>query len=455
MNGPEDFSRKDTKNLWERVTPVLLPVLAAATVALAIWGVYTYRENARYKRMMEMSYRRAVQNASVNLANISTDLAKGMYAGTAPQLSQISSRLWKEASFAKSSLCSLPIAEMHLDNTSRFLSQVGEYAMYLSRKSHITQKERADFQHMREYADRLSQQVDELDNQLEQGEITFAQIKARLPDSDKGEAPAVTSTSLDAMEGGFTGYPSLLYDGPFSDHILDKSPAMLKGKRAVTEEEARQKAQLAAGENTDLSHTRQEDSHLPCYVFYSDGRSVAVTRNGGYLCYMTGPKPDSIEIRLSPEEALDAARKYLQNLGIQSMKDTYYEIHDGVMTVNFAFMAHDILCYTDLIKTDVSMETGEILALDARGYLVNHHARTFGQPRLSEEQARISLSPLLTAEPGRLTLIPTPGKQEILAYEFKSVGSGGDSVLVYINADTGAEEQLLLLIENENGVLTK
>jgi hypothetical protein len=89
---------------------------------------------------MENGYRRAVQEAATNLSNISTDLVKGMYCGSPAQLSQVSAKLWKEASSAKSAISVLPVAELHLDKTNRFLSQVGDYAMVLSRKSANGQK---------------------------------------------------------------------------------------------------------------------------------------------------------------------------------------------------------------------------------------------------------------------------------------------------------------------------
>ena len=54
----------------------------------------------------------------------------------------------------------------------------------------------------------------------------------------------------------------------------------------------------------------------------------------------------------------------------------------------------------------------------------------------------------------RLALIPSPGQNELLTYEFKCLGRNNQNVLVYVNATTGEEEQILILVINENGVLT-
>ena len=53
-----------------------------------------------------------------------------------------------------------------------------------------------------------------------------------------------------------------------------------------------------------------------------------------------------------------------------------------------------------------------------------------------------------------LAIIPTEWKTEIFCYEFK--GKINDTeFLVYINAETGKEENILVIIDTANGVLTQ
>lgn len=447
------------------VSRILVALLAGMVAVLGVWGGYTYWKNVQYRRGMELGYRMAVQEAATNLSNISTDLVKGLYAGTPAQLSQISAKLWKEASSAKSAISTLPVAELHLDNTHQFLSQVGDYALYLSRKTSngetLTMEERENFLKLREYAERLSEAMDELDEQLESGAVTFADIEklvAQGMDTDDldDEMPViVTDSSLDAMEGGFSGYPSLIYDGPFSDHILDKTPILTQTAATIDMDEARRIAQSVA-EGKNIEYNREENSSLPCYVFYSDECSIAITKHGGELCYLICPKGDEdFALNLSPQQAIAEAQSFLKEQGLTSMAETYYEVDDGIITINFAYEQDGVRCYTDLIKVSVSMENGDILSYDARGYWVNHQQRSLAEPAISVEQARKVLSPQLTAESSRLALIPTDGENEALCWEFRCEGTAGDHVMVYINAATGAEQQILLLIEDEDGVLTK
>lgn len=470
---------------------ILFGILLALATGLAIWASYNHIQVNAYRDALQSTYYRAADLAADNLSNLSSDLVKGMYAGTSPQLSMISSKMWKESAAAKSALSSLPINSSTLENTNRFLSQAGDYAMYLSRKTangeELTDEEREQFASLREYADRLSGQMDALACSLQNGELTIEQLMSEevtAPSTQQqepseqqdGQTVSVSTqpqeasdqpeqsepseqqdaSHLQQMEDSFMGYPTLIYDGPFSDHLLERTPQMTQGKAEITAEQARIIAANAAGK--ELPEMREENSTLPSYVFH-DGQStsVAITKNGGYLCYLITDKPDNLTAKLSYEQAVSKAQEYLASQGYSSMKDTYYETDNGVMTLNFAYYdaSTQTVCYTDLIKVEVSLQDGSIVGLDARGYLVNHHEREIAAPALTVEQAEQSLSDALTVESVRPALIPTSGQNEAATYEFLCSSDTGDRILCYVNSQTGAEEQLLILLETPNGTLTK
>ncbi len=95
---------------------------------------------------------------------------------------------------------------------------------------------------------------------------------------------------------------------------------------------------------------------------------------------------------------------------------------------------------------------GEIVSYCASGYIMNHTKRELSTPKLTEDQARSQLSPELKIQSSRIALIPTAGKNEVLTYEFRCT-AGERTVLVYINCDTGLEEQLYIVMKDDNGVL--
>ena len=101
------------------------------------------------------------------------------------------------------------------------------------------------------------------------------------------------------------------------------------------------------------------------------------------------------------------------------------------------------------------METGKAVAVDSRGYLMNHREREAEKERLSEKKCRKILSPYLSVISSKLTFIPLETGKEALCYEFRCKDSDNREMLVYINAVSGKEENILLLLYSDGGVLTK
>ena len=234
---------------------------------------------------------------------------------------------------------------------------------------------------------------------------------------------------------------------------------MTEHAEEVTREEARAIAQGFLGEDTGLHDLSDEQSTMPSYRFGDEDICIAVTKQGGYVSYLI----DSREVgegTIAIEDAVRTAADFLVERGIENMKESYYETKNGVVIINFAAMQGDVILYPDLVKVGVALDDGGIVSFDARGYLVSHQERELPIELISEEEAAEKVKDTLTIEEVRLAMIPTAGKYERLCYEFHCSAEGAQAggevqdVLVYINAETGYEEQVLLLIYSEDGVLT-
>jgi uncharacterized protein YpmB len=85
---------------------------------------------------------------------------------------------------------------------------------------------------------------------------------------------------------------------------------------------------------------------------------------------------------------------------------------------------------------------------------MNHKERNISPPTFPESEARKLISPTLAVEDVQTCVIPSSGLNERYCYEYKTKDKDGSNVLVYINAENGKEEQILLLQISENGMLT-
>lgn len=436
----------------------IISFLTAAIIAVGVSAVLNMNSSEQYRRSFEQNMTRNVEDLSAEIDNIKNTLYKGMYAGTPEMMTQLSSKLWSDASTAKSSLAQLPVSELHLENTYKFLSQVGNFskslAMRYSDGEALSTDDRKSLKTLSEYADRLAENMWNVEKRINSGELSFEKAVTEVQGAENNEEPSYITEGFTDFEEGYDNYPTLIYDGPFSDHILEKEPEMLKGTTEVTLSDALKKAEKACG-TTGLTHSDSNDEQgkMPSYIFTKDSTTIAVTKNGGYLSYMLGDRKVSTR-SLTALESVGKAKEYLTMLGINHITDTYYEISGNVCTVNFAGTENDIIMYTDLIKVSVAMDNGDILSFDGRGYITNHKKRNLSEPKITAEQARKKISTELTVTDTSLAVVPSAGTNELFCYEFHCTSPDGRQMLVYINADTGKEEQILLLEISENGTLT-
>lgn len=180
---------------------------------------------------------------------------------------------------------------------------------------------------------------------------------------------------------------------------------------------------------------------------------MLLTKQGGRALLLTDGRALTAPT-LSPEQGAIIAQEFLRSRGYANMCRSYYETNQGTVTVNFAPVEEGRLLYPDLIKVTVALDNGTILGFESRGYVMNHRAREFTPSALSIEEAEPLLSPLLTVKRRGQAIIPSAGAKEIDCYEFLCSTSDGAECLVYLNTQTGEEENILLLLTGENGVLT-
>ena len=417
-------------------------------------NIMLMKERSASLMTIRNNYARAVEELSTAADNISNTLQKELFAGTADMHSKLSQQLWRDSSTAKAALSQLPIENKQLENTYKFLSQVGNYSLAMSEKirkgGQLSGEEYDKLSQLYKFSRQLCEDMWKLENDVAEGELDLAER------ADASSEPPTVTEGFEDFEEGFDSYPTLIYDGPFSDHIMEKTPLMTKDAAEISREKAHTRAASALGVGEDvLSELIEEGGKMPSYTFTDkDGTAAcAVTKQGGYVSYFLKSR-DVLSESISEDQALETAAKCLESLGLNNMRKTYYENINHVMTVNYAYFEGDVCCYTDLVKVSVALDSGEIVGYDARGYLVNHRHRDLSGKRKSVLDVQLQVSPKLKVLSRGLAVIPSDSQEELLCYEFKCESADGTHVLVYFNAETGKEEQIMILFESENGVLT-
>lgn len=413
------------------------------------------QKTRRYKTEIQNSYSRNLDEFAAGINNISVILNKARFATSAKSLSEISARLLSEAEIAKTALSQLPSGE-ELTVLNRFLSQVGNYATSLSGALILGQvpdiKARENIELLSKTAVTIAEKVRDTRITYNNSEYWAGQLDAEL---DQTVDTSALSEQFNNLEGELADFPTLIYDGPYSDHILQRQAELLKEAEAVSEKEAQTKAeQWTDAETGSLSADGLIEGHIPCYRFAGEGVNVAVTRRGGYIYYIRKERQVT-KGHLSHEQAIEKAKRYLSRMGMNGFIPTYYYENEGICVVNFAFLDGETICYTDLIKVGIATDSGEVMLYEAGGYISNHKQRAFLSTDRTREEAAAKLSPNLTLNGIALALIPTDSANEVRCYELSAVAGDGQEVLVYLNAVTLEEEDILILLKSDGGVLVK
>ncbi len=433
-------------------------VISFLSAALLVAVGFAFKQNNKlknYKLQIQNSFSRSLDGLNESVNNISLILEKAEFVTTAGQQSKIATELLSESEIAKNALAELPNGR-NLTVLNRFLSQVGNYAFSVSKS--LISGETTD----KDYADNIAILKDTakiISEAVNNSTISYNNPTAWAEEIDKELYSTTDSDSLassfDTLEESLTDYPTLVYDGPYSDHILKKEPAMLKDAVRVTPEKALQTASLICETDKDnLSLTETSSGKIPSYRFTGKNMTSSISCDGGYALYMRKTR-EIADYSLEYKQALVKAQKYLSKIGMSSLTETYYFTDEGVCVISFAFLDGKTVCYTDLVKVGVAMDNGEIVLYEASGYISNHTDRAFETAAVPSEKAAEVVSDRLKIRQSALALIPTDSGKEVRCYEFVCTAPDDREILVYINAVTLAEEDILILLKTDGGSLAK
>ena len=436
----------------------VVKIISFLLAMLFVMGGFVVKERQKSKRyllMVENNCSRAFEQLNSSLNVIDVALQKTAYVSSAKKMGALSAEIFSEAELAKNALSELPIAQNDLSTIYRFLSQVGNYALSVSKnitsENKVSQKQRDELKSLSKTAQTVTQVINDAGIEYNTPNEWAHVIENKLNEAIDDNALAASLTEL---EENLSDYPTLIYDGPYSDHILQKEPLMTAVAVECSLDEAMAVARKVSGAEGELQFEDMQSGKIECYRFSNDDINIAVSKRGGYVVYMRKNRVVGNTL-LSYEQALLKAKRFLQEMQIGNMIDTYYYTDNGVCVINFAYVDGQTICYTDLVKVGVAMDTGEIVLYETAGYLTNHTERAFKTVEFTVEQASEKISSDLEISATAIALIPTDGGGEVRCYEFLCNTQENQEILIYINVLTLEEEQIYILLKSDGGTLVK
>lgn len=431
--------------------------------ALSIFGVEMTNNFKRQKQASEDEYNRAMYEMVGYISNVESELAKLQITNTPKMTSTTLASIWKQSNLAKENLEELPSTQNSMSKASKYLSQVSDYSYSLLKKTTQNEKlndeEYATIAKLYKSSQDLGSIMTDIYNDLNDGRIRWDELK-KVSDEKLSQSEEVTTVSnIEKIGKNFQEYEGLIYDGAFSDHLLNMQPKSLSNNE-VTKDQAKENIiKIFKEENIEtLEELEDSNGTIDLYNFKlklknePDIKNISMTKKDGKLYLMISDRKVEEE-KISMEEAENKGLEFLKSIGIDNVKENYYLKTENFAIINYAALQDNVVLYPDLVKVKVALDTGEICSVEAQGYIFNHTKRDDITPAISIEKARKVINKNLNILSEGVAIIPTESKSEVLTYEFKGKIDERE-FLIYVNAKTGEEEKILLILKTEGGTLT-
>lgn len=446
------------------IVPVVIGLLALA--AVGAWGYNQQMARRDLENYLGNKYRRAFFDMTGQVQSVEVLLSKSLVAADPRLISTLLNDVRMQANFAQANLGQLPLNDAMAGRTSKFLTQVGDYANSMVRQ--LAQGRAlgaSDWDTLnnlyRQSAD-LNRELQNIQQQVTRNNLYFGELISQVRKNLQKQPDNLAVTNFEAMDKQMQQYPALIYDGPFSEHLEKTEPAALSGEDEVSAEEAKNRALAFIDKRTGVDYqavvTGDANGRIPAYrveVRPGDGGDniqLDVSKKGGRVIWMLSGRKTG-QPGLDTGQAREKALSFLKERGFGEMRPTYHMLHGNLVTFNFAALQDGVTIYPDLVKVTVALDNGEVTGVETSGYLMSHKKRDLPEPAISEEQARAAINTRFEVLGGKLALIPVGTQEERLTYEFQGK-LGEETYLVYINALNGREENVLKLLDTPGGTLT-
>ena len=402
------------------VTVITALLLIAVAVLAALLGVYV-KDNGSYARAANSEYTQAYYQLKDSFTNVQTNLSKARVVRGREMLSELMLDTAVCCESAGDALYKFAYSGYSTAAMTKYANQVADYCSYIHNKAvsgdKITDTDYSTLNKLSDVAAKLQEMLGGIGDDITN--YRFSEGLDKISDEFSG--------IMSDIQDGSIEYPSLIYDGPFSDGLDEREAKGVTGEDISIEQGAEKVRQMLSDMNvTQVDFVAENTYHFPTYLYSfktdkGDG-DAQITKRGGHLVLLSH--------NCSGEKTTDSVRakaeEFVARLGLKNMKAVWEAEGEGLAYVN--------------------------LCLEEDGAIIYPTDRAASMPAISEEEALSADLGELEPDGIRLAIIPTEGGGERLAYEI--YGTVNDlAFFVYIDAETGREVKVMQVIDSDQGKL--
>lgn len=433
-----------------KVFIVLTTVFASLFIVFLCLFLSFMATSNLYKKQLSNSYMKSFYEMVDNVNTLEVNLSKVIATNSVDSQRTLLSDIYDCCRLGVNNMNILPLNNEKMTEINNLLNKTGGFAYSLLQENFdgnsISQD---DFSQINNIYSRVREMQYDLNLYMKKLQYDYNIIDD--VDFDNVESSEFSAGIVGTESSSSGNIPSLIYDGPFSDSVLNKEIVGLSNTVYSLAQIEENLHKVFTG--FSINYLGDSNGKFETYNFDVKGDVdlyVSVTKRGGLILSITAFGSGSGS-KLSKNEGITLAETFAQDVGINNMYCVWSQQTGNILYVNLAPIVDHVIFYSDLIKVKVDLSLGLVVGWEATNYATNNHERNFTSS-IGILDAENNLSNLLQVTERNLCIIPDKFVGEIMAYEFICTWQNY-TYYVYLDSNTGSEVNILRVINTSSGDL--
>ncbi len=418
-------------------------ILGASTLGLGVAYGVTQNKVDTYGTQLENVYQKNYYELVDNVNNADMEMSKLLNATNSAYQKKMLTEIASASKNMQNNIALLPLTGEDVLESVRFVNQLSGYTTILEEKlANGTELTTEDLEMLQELHMALISMKDNLNRISMDMRNGYSILDAS--NEMNGDLNSFT-VDFNQIKANDVDYPSMIYDGPFSDSVVNQKVKGLSGDE-ITEEEASDVLGKVFKDISSYTYNGKTEGKFETYNFdvvTSDNQELyaQVTIQGGHVLTVSGQNASDVK-NFDMKTGEKIAKEFAKVNGVENPEIVWSEELNNQAYFNITPKENGIILYPDLVKVKVDLEYGNVIGYDAISYWTNHTDRNLG----SVSDVTVSLPSGFKVVSKRLVLAPLDYNREVLCYEYQCEKEG-ITYYFYFNAKTGAEENILKVVE--------
>ena len=431
----------------------ILAIVGLSLVCIGL-GVALYFNSTTmsgHADQLENVYQKSFYELIDNINSIEVEVSKVIVSNDFDNQKSSIQKIKQDSADAQSCLSYLPINSSLVYQSSKFINQLNGFCLSVlnGKEQKLTDDQMSTWEDIYNCIANLKYELNQVSLKVSQGYSIIDNLdKDSEIDAFSQNFSGITSDSIE--------YPSMIYDGPFSDGVLNQEINGLDDT-ICSQQEAYEYVEKIF-ENYDVTSIKYNDKTSGKFKTYNftvktsmQTYYVQITEKGKFLLNISGFVGGG-EIKIAEDKAISITEDFATKLGLKNMRCVWKATSNNITYINLAPVIEGVIYYSDLIKVKVDRTTGNIMGWEASNYAYNHTSRSGANFSVSESEVISNLSSKISVVSLKKCLIPLEYGGENFAYEICGKYNNFTYYL-YFDASTGKQIKVMRVIQTADGEL--